>query len=161
MTMDKEFNEGLVPEVYNHEINADHGRMETRQVKTLPVHTIDNQLDLSKWANIQSIVEVTYKTDDSTEKRYFISTLNHKDVERIARSIRSHWQIENNLHWVLDVVFREDESRIRDERTALNFAWFRKMAIGLLAKDGTTLSNKRKMLRNCINPEHIIKGLMA
>lgn len=93
------------------------------------------------------------------EKRYFISTLNACEVERIAKSIRSHWQIENNLHWVLDVVFREDESRIRNETTALNFAWFRKMALGLLAKDGTTLSNRRKMYRNGIRPENIIGGL--
>ena len=159
MATNKEFNEGLSPEVYNHEVNADHGRIETRQVRTLPVSVIDSQLDLSKWANIQSVVEVIYKTDNSLEKRYFISTLNHKEVERIAHSTRSHWQIENNLHWVLDVVFREDESRIRDEITAMNIAWFRKMAISLLAKDGTAMSMKRKMLRNWAQPENIIKGL--
>lgn len=161
MSRDKGFNEELIPSCYKHDINADHGRIETREVKTLPVSAIDSQLDLNKWSNIQSIVEVVYNSDDSTEKRYFISTLSHKDVEKIAKSIRSHWQIENNLHWVLDVVFREDESRIRDERTALNFAWFRKMALGLLAKDGNTLSNRRKMLRNCINPENLIKGLLS
>lgn len=75
--------------------------------------------------------------------------------------IRSHWQIENNLHWVLDVVFREDESRIRNERAALNFAWVRKMAASLLTKDETKMSTRRKMLRNWAEPENIINGITA
>ncbi len=151
----------IKPECYDSEINGDHGRIESRRIEALPVSLIDNQLDLNKWANIQSIVKVAYTnhTVNTVENRYFISTLPYKEVQRIANSIRSHWQIENNLHWVLDVVFREDESRIRDERTAQNFSWFRKMALSLLAKDGTKLSNKRKMLRNCINPENIINSL--
>lgn len=148
-------------ETYTHEINGDHGRIESRLVEAFPASIIDAQLDLDKWANIQSIVRTTYinHSDNSKESRYFISTLPHKDVEKIALSIRSHWQIENNLHWVLDVVFREDESRIRNEISAQNFAWFRKMALSLLAEDGTTLSNRRKMLSNWANPKNIIKGL--
>ena len=132
-------------------------------VEAFPASIIDSQLDLEKWANIQSIVRTTYinHSNNTTENRYFISTLPYKEVKKIALSIRSHWQIENNLHWVLDVCFREDESRIRNERTALNFAWFRKMALSLLAKDGSTISNRRKMLRNGRNPENILKGLIA
>ena len=114
---------------YNHEINGDHGRIENRSVVSLPIKTIESQLDLGKWAKVESIIKVTYTTEKTTEDRYFISTLPYEEVERIAHSIRNHWQIENNLHWVLDVVFREDESRIRDENTAMNFAWFRKMAL--------------------------------
>lgn len=107
-------------------------------------------LDLNKWANVQSITKITYTTDTVTEDRYF----------NIYTSLRRRAvKIENNLHWVLDVVFREDESRIRDERTALNFAWFRKMSISLLTKDDTNMSMKRKMLRNWAQPENIIKGL--
>lgn len=150
-------------EKYNHDINGDHGRIESRTVEAFPASIIDSQLDLEKWVNIQSIVRTTYinHSNNTTENRYFISTLPYKEVEKIALSIRSHWQIENNLHWVLDVCFREDESRIRNERTALNFAWFRKMALSLLAKDGSRISNRRKMLRNGRNPENILKGLVA
>jgi predicted transposase YbfD/YdcC len=149
--------------VYNHEINGDHGRIESRKIETFNAEIIKSQLDLSKWSNITSIISVTYinHTNKSEEKRYFISTLPHKEVEKIAHAIRSHWQIENNLHWVLDVVFKEDESRIRNDRAALNFAWFRKMALGLLAKDGTKMSNKRKMYRNAMNPKKIIEGLRS
>lgn len=149
--------------VYEHEITGDHGRIESRTLETFSADIIKSQLNLDKWANIKTIARVTYTnySNQTEEKRYFISTIDHKQIDKIANGIRSHWQIENNLHWVLDVVFKEDDSRIRDERTALNFSWFRKMAVGLLAKDGTNISNQRKMRRNHANPENIIKGLKA
>lgn len=149
------------PESYTHEINGDHGRIESRLVESFPASIINTQLDLDKWVGIQSIIRTTYTnhSNNSVENRYFISSLPHIEVEKIAHSIRSHWQIENNLHWVLDVAFREDESRIRNEIAALNFAWFRKMALSLLAKDSEKISNRRKMLRNWAKPENILRGL--
>ncbi len=149
-------------ETYTHEINGDHGRIESRVVEAFPASIIDTQLDLDKWANIQSIVRTTYlnHSNNAIEKHYFISTLPYKDLEKIALSIRSHWQIENNLHWVLDVAFKEDDSRIRNEISAQNFAWFRKMALSLLVKDDTKLSNRKKMYRNAIAPENIIKSFV-
>ena len=59
-----------------------------------------------------------------------------------------------------DVAFREDSSRIRDDNTALNFAWFRKMALSLLSKDESKMSYRRKMMRNWAKPEYILEGLM-
>lgn len=166
---------------YTYDGTGSHGGREIRIATSLPIHTIETQLDLKKWANVQSVVKVTCTTEKTAEDRYFISTLSYQEVEIIGLSIRSHRKIENNLHWVLDVAFVKDEwrikygraalnfecfseediLRIRSERAALSFEWFRKMALELLDKDGTTLSNKRKMLRNCINPEHIIKGLLS
>jgi len=98
MSKNLEYKEELKPEVYEHEINADHGRIESRIVSVLPAFIIDTQLDLTKWESIQSIIQVTYTnhSNGSTENRYFISSLSYKDPERIANSIRSHWQIENN-----------------------------------------------------------------
>lgn len=147
-------------EVYRHEIKGYHGRIENRQVETFPASIIESQLDLDKWSNIQSIVRTTYLnySNNTTENRYFISTIPYKEAKKIALSIRSHWQIENNLHWVLDVCFREDESRIRNEVSAQNFAWFRKMALSLLAKDGNKSSNRKKMLSNWANPKNILEG---
>jgi predicted transposase YbfD/YdcC len=149
-------------QTFEHEINGDHGRIESRKVEAFDVEIIKSQLDLNKWTNIASIICVTYNnhTKKSEEKRYFISTLPHQEVERIAHAIRSHWQIENNLHWVLDVVFKEDDSRIRNERAALNFSWFRKMALGLLSKDTEKGSYKRKMLKNWAAPENLIKSIL-
>lgn len=148
---------------YSAEVDSSHGRIEERRVQTLPIQTIQNQLDITEWVGAKTIVMVTYTnhSDGTTEKRYFISTIDYKEVERIGRSIRSHWQIENNLHWVLDVAFREDSSRIRGENCALNFAWFRKMALSFLAKEDNKMSNRRRMYRNAINPDNIIKGILG
>ncbi len=151
----------LPSQIFNHEVNGDHGRIENRRVEAFPAHLIEWSLDLNKWANIKSVIKVAYKCDERIENRYFISTLSYTEVEKIARGIRSHWQIENNLHWVLDVAFREDESRIRNDITAQNFAWFRKMALGLVAKDTSKMSNRRKMIRNMVEPHHIIEGIMS
>ncbi len=68
-----------------------------------------------------------------------------------------HWSIENKLHWTLDVVFNEDDCRIRDETAALNFSWFRKMALSFLKPvepfGKKVNSIKKKMLRNWARPE--------
>ena len=119
------------------------------------------KIDLSKWANVKSVAKATDTTKKVTEDRYFISTLPYEEIERIAHNIRNHWQIENNLQGVLGIVFREDESRIRDENTAMNFACLRKMAISLLEKDGTSMSYRKKMLRNWATPENIMNGLLS
>lgn len=80
------------------------------------------------------------------EVRFFISSLTLR-VTEFARAVRSHWAIENNLHWVLDVSFREDENRSRKDHAAVNLAWLRRLTVSLLAQDekkvGVTC--KRKM----------------
>jgi predicted transposase YbfD/YdcC len=54
------------------------------------------------------------------------------DVERFARAVRGHWSIENGCHWSLDMTFREDESRLREQRLRENFAWLNRFALSLL-----------------------------
>jgi predicted transposase YbfD/YdcC len=80
------------------------------------------------------------------EIRFFITSL-ALNVATFSRAVRSHWSIENNLHWVLDVSYREDESRLRKNHTAENLAWIRRMTVSLFAQDGTKVgvSCKRKM----------------
>ncbi len=72
-----------------------------------------------------------------------------------------HWGIENKVHWTLDVVFKEDDCRIKDETAALNFAWFRKMTLARLkpieAYSKKVNSIKKKMLQNWARPESILK----
>lgn len=147
---------------YEQEANNDHGRVESRLIETLPATVLDIRFGIfNKWEKLSSFVRITYTnhTTGEQEIRHFISSLPYEDIERIAAGVRSHWQIENNLHWVLDVVFREDESRIRNENAALNFSWFRKMAVSFLSQDGTKMSNRRKMLRNWAEPDNIMRGL--
>jgi predicted transposase YbfD/YdcC len=80
------------------------------------------------------------------EIRFFITSL-ALNVATFSRAVRSHWSIENNLHWVLDVSYREDENRSRKDHTAENLAWVRRMTVSLLVQDGRKVgvSCKRKM----------------
>ena len=61
----------------------------------------------------------------------------------MVRAIRRHWSVENALHWVLDVTFREDDSRVRDRTAARNFALLRKIALNLVARDRSTQTSLR------------------
>ena len=65
------------------------------------------------------------------------------DPQVLAQAIRRHWSIENNLHWVLDVIFREDDSRIRDPVAVRNFALLRKIALNLVSQDPSTKASLR------------------
>lgn len=142
------------------ETNNDHGRIETRECVVLPQMYL-MQMRLS-WRGLKSLVLVTSQRETneglSIEHRYYVSSLDPKEPEKILRSIRSHWQIENNCHWVLDMAFKEDNSRIREENAALNMAWLRKTALGLL-KRATHIkaSIRRKQLMLWARPEGILK----
>jgi len=69
-----------------------------------------------------------------TETRYYISSL-AGSAQQIANAVRSHWGIENSLHWVLDVSFGEDQCRIRTKNTPQNFALLRQIALNLLSQE--------------------------
>ena len=77
--------------------------------------------------------------------RYFISSLPVK-VKQFAHAVRSHWGIENSCHWCLDVTYREDESRIRDEHLRENFAWLNRLTLSLLKQhpDKNSIAMKRR-----------------
>ena len=161
LSKNEKFNKGLQSNIYKHEISSEHGRIEDRIVYGLPAQSIGMQTDLNNWVDIKSIIKVEHInwTTNKTELRYYISSIVNTDVAKIANAIRSHWQIENNLHWVLDVVFKEDDSRVRDKISAQNLSWMRKMATYLLKQDKTKGSMKTKMIRNCIKPDNIINIL--
>ena len=94
------------------------------------------------------MVESERTVDGKTtqETRYYISSLPN-DAESFARAVRSHWGVENNLHWVLDVVFKEDESRTRMGHAQENLAVVRRIALNLLKQEKTkkgSLKGRRK-----------------
>lgn len=116
-----------------------HGRLEQR--RHWSTEDLDWFADKAQWPGIKSIgcveAERTIQGQTSVGKRYYLSSLG-EDAQELARSVRAHWSVENNLHWVLDVVFREDESRVRMGHAAENFALLRRMALSLIKKDKTS-----------------------
>jgi predicted transposase YbfD/YdcC len=104
----------------------------------------------SNWKGFRTIgvaIRVSEQGDKVTrEVRYFISSI-RLGVKRFARGVRSHWGIENTLHWCLDVTFREDESRLRNRHAADNVAWLKRFAISLLkqCKDKESIAMRRRM----------------
>ena len=110
---------------------AEHGREEIRHY--LMLSDIKERIDPdNKWLNLQSVVMVEYirqlNGKTQVETRYYISSLTN-NAELLGQSVRSHWGIENSLHWVLDVAFREDDCRIRKDNAPQNFAVLRHIAV--------------------------------
>jgi predicted transposase YbfD/YdcC len=119
-------------------VEKDHGRFEIRRY--YQSDCLDWFADLGKWEGlksvgmVESIREVAGKT--TVERRYFLSSL-PLGVETFARAVRGHWGVENKLHWVLDVCFREDQSRARTAHAAENLATLRRLALNLLKREQT------------------------
>ena len=83
---------------------------------------------------IETIRGVPGRGKVTAEIRHYLSSA-ALPPERLAAAIRDHWRVENGLHWVLDVTFREDDSRVRDRSAALNLALLRRIALNLVARD--------------------------
>lgn len=119
--------------------NEGHGRMECRRIYATA--DIDFLEEFKKgWEGLKSIVwiesERTRKGEKTSEMRYYISTLS-ADPEALGRHIRSHWGIENKVHWLLDVAFREDEQKARAGHIPENMSLIRRIALNLLSKEKT------------------------
>ena len=110
-----------------------HGREEARTYLQLPAPEV--LPGFLRWKGLKSIGMATScglrDGKETVEVRYYISSL-ALDVEQFARAVRGHWGIENGCHWVLDLTFREDESRLRERHLRENFAWLNRFALSLL-----------------------------
>ena len=143
--------------------DGDHGRIEIRKYWT--TSDINWLQGKESWKNLNTIGMVQRQRhvgdDSSIETSYYISSIEN-DAKRLGHAVRSHWGIENSLHWVLDVSFREDESRIRKDNAPQNFAVLRHMALNLL-KTETSLkkSVKSKQLKAGWDNNYLTKVLNA
>ena len=142
--------------------DGDHGRIEVR--KTWATSAIEWFEDRSKWASLRTLVvqcsERTVGDKTSRSTRYFITSLPAEDPERLARYVRSHWSVENKLHWVLDVVFAEDQSRVRKDHAAANLAAFRRLALSLLKRETSKGSMRVKRKRCGWNLGFLLKVML-
>jgi predicted transposase YbfD/YdcC len=98
--------------------------------------------DLSTVLAVETIRSVNGTGRAEAEIRYFLTSCSDAPAV-LVRAIRRHWSVENALHWVLDVTFREDDSRVRDRTAARNFALLRKIALNLVARDRSTQTSLR------------------
>ncbi|MGZ3798129.1 MAG: ISAs1 family transposase [Pseudobdellovibrionaceae bacterium] len=118
------------------DVDSGHGRIETRQCKVLKMPP-----ELSKihnWSGLKTVVEIEstreFKDKVESEKRYYISSL-EMGAKGMLHAIRSHRAIENSLHYVLDIAFRDDESRIRKGNAPMNIGIIKQAALNLLRKN--------------------------
>jgi predicted transposase YbfD/YdcC len=123
----------------------------------LPLH---NQ---ALWTGLKTIVMIVSErrlwNKTTSEARFYLSSLS-SNAEKIAIAIRSHWGIENSLHWTLDVTFSEDKSRIRKQNSPENFALLRRLAINLLKQEKTSKQSlKMKRYRAAMDNNYLVQIL--
>ncbi len=124
-----------------------HGRIEKRYSYVCPVP--EDLPDRGRWAHLKAIGIVISNTQrdgkDCNEVRYYILS-RYLSASRFAQAVRSHWGIENRLHWQLDVTFQEDQCRIRKGHADTNFSILRRTALSLLKNETSAkvgIKNKR------------------
>ena len=128
-------------------VDGDHGRIETRT--TTVIHDIDWLQERHDWPGLKAVVvvESERQTGDKIERetRFYLTSLALMAC-MLGPVVRSHWAIENNLHWILDMVFRDDECRLRTDHAPANFCTIKHMAQNLirLAPAKVSLRLKRK-----------------
>ena len=143
-------------------VEKDHGRIEIRR------YALGDRIDWLEakpdWAGLQAVgrVESTRIIGDqtSTECRYFLCSFPERD--RFATTVRSHWGIENQQHWILDVQFGEDACRTRKDHSAENLALMRRMALNLLSHNGLPRhSIRRRKRRAALNDDYRLRLLFG
>jgi predicted transposase YbfD/YdcC len=143
-------------------VDRDHGRIEIRR------YALSDGIDWLEakpdWAGLQAVgpVESTRSIGDqtSTECRYFLCSF--LDQDRFAATVRGHWDIENQQHWVLDVQFGEDACRARRDHSAENLALICCMALNVLRHNGPPRDSiRRRKLRAAINDDYRLRLLLG
>lgn len=160
----QQFGYAEIPHSYAKVANKNHGRIEIRQCWTISDREyLANIRDLKRWEGIQTLVMILSERrigdESEVQDRYFISSL-ESNAEKILRAKRSYWGIENRLHWVLDIAFNEDRSRVRKDNAPQNFAILRNMALNLLKQEKTAKGGiKAKRLQCGWNVDFLLKVL--
>ena len=152
---------------YSSDIDAAHGRIETRECWAVRVNEYKKSFrTLKDWRKIETIVMVRstreIKSKTTTEIRYYITSCS-ADANFLNKAIRAHWGIES-VHWVLDITFREDESRIRKGDGPENIAMLRHLALNAMKKftgikDSVASKIRRAMFSDQIR-EDVLKQVM-
>lgn len=152
----------LPPEEFTEHLDFGHGRIETRKCSVISDLSLIEKPTL--WKSLGTIIRIESQRYikatgiTQSETRYYISSL-ASGADHISKAIRSHWEVENMVHWSLDVSFREDASRKRAGNAAINFSIMSRLALNALRKDDTKASIRSKRLLAGWTPEYIFKLL--
>ena len=145
-------------------VNKGHGRIEVRQCCTITEPDFLNYVhQFADWPKLHTIVRVYAErrmgASVTQKTRYYITSLGN-DARQALHALRGHWKIENQAHWMLDVVFREDQCRIRKGNGAQNFAILRHIALSLLHQEKTAkVGAKAKRLKAALDEKYLLKVL--
>jgi predicted transposase YbfD/YdcC len=154
-----------VADQWTGELEKDHGKIERRSVTT--VTSLDWLESKGNWQDLATLIryrcERTVGGDTTVTDHYYISNTTGS-AEAFATMIRGHWSIENQLHWSLDVLFRENASPVRKDRAPENLNILRKIALGRLRTTGVPdrrLSAKRKIFKASVNLDFLYSVLFG
>lgn len=148
---------------YHEQVESGHHRIEKRQVWAVNISEFPPLHNQELWTKLTSIVMVVRErrlwNKTTHEVHFYLSSLD-ANAEKVARAIRSHWGIENSLHWTLDVTFSEDKSRIRKDHSPENFALLRRLAVNLLKQEKTFKGSlKMKRYRAAMDNNYLVQIL--
>jgi predicted transposase YbfD/YdcC len=131
-------------------VDGDHGRIETRTYTA--IHDVAWLQQRHNWPGLKGVVmvESTREIGEKIERetRFYITSLVWL-AHQLGPVVRSHWAIENSLHWVMDMVFREDESRMRKGNSPMNYAILRRIALNLVRRDTTSKFSLKARRKAC------------
>lgn len=152
-----------VPHEYEHTLDGSHGRGEERRywlVSDLTWLTAKQE-----WAGLESLGRVerqrTVAGKTTLDVHYYLTSLAGSG-QQFGGAVRTHWSVENGLHWVLDVAFQEDQSRLRRDHAAENFAVLRHLALSLLRQESTCANGiKVKRLKAALDEDYLTRVLLA
>lgn len=145
-------------------VDKGHGRVEIRRCWTISESDFLVYVqDHLNWPHLKTIAKVVgtrrIGETESNETRYYITNL-EGNASKLLQAVRRHWGIENSCHWILDIAFREDESRIREGHAAENFSALRRMALTLLKRETTVKRGiKAKRLKAALEEKYLLKLL--
>jgi predicted transposase YbfD/YdcC len=152
-----------VPHAYSHTLESKQGRIEERRYGL--VSNLQPLRETTGWVGVRSLGmgerQRTVAGQTTVEVHYYLTSLAGSG-QQFGEAVRTHWSIENGLHWVLDVAVQEDQSRLRRDHAAENFAVLRHLALSLLRQEPTCTNGiKVKRLKAAWDDEYLTRVLLA